>query len=311
MNQHLVPTIVWERFVSWVDRSYSQTAYPVASKWNVRYAGWWMVKHSKELYCAFLRELEREFGLDLAGAIPTPEEMLSRLDVLWRLEQVITLQRPASGVLGWHFHRADTLRNGEPVPPPGKWLELDTSRWQLQPCCWGLHASERVIDALPFAPSCMLSRVELAGQLVSHGETRQNDKLAASRRRIVATVDLTPTLLIFARRCALAHFTKWPREIKQLLETGKPADWEQWWSCRSKHGLPLPESPARESVLYQLLRCHNLYGAEGAAKSLYKSLQHQAKQSVLLSLQQEFEQMCREAFGDQQELLDKPYQENK
>lgn len=57
-------------------------------------------------------------------------------------------------VLTWHFLHADNrLRDGRDAPPDGEWLRQDGT---IVPCVSGLHASERIIDALAYHP-------ELAG----------------------------------------------------------------------------------------------------------------------------------------------------
>lgn len=62
-------------------------------------------------------------------------------------------------VLAWHFV-GDALRDGRPIPPDGEWLRHDGP---IEPCASELHASERIIDALSFAPGSTIFRVELRG----------------------------------------------------------------------------------------------------------------------------------------------------
>ena len=96
----------------------------------------------------------------------------------------------------YHF-TGDTLRNGEPIPPIGEWIEVSG---EIVPCKNGLHASKHPFDSLTYAPGHMLHRVELGGEIVEHGDPV--DKVAARRRKIVATIDAEKLLRIFARRDA-------------------------------------------------------------------------------------------------------------
>ena len=89
----------------------------------------------------------------------------------------------------WHF-TGPTLRDGRPIPDVGEWLVHDGP---LVPCESGLHASERLIDALSFAPGGTLHRVELRGDVTPH----DGDKLVARERRILWSLDettMTPVL---------------------------------------------------------------------------------------------------------------------
>ena len=71
------------------------------------------------------------------------------------------------------------------------------------PCRQGLHASERVIDALKYAKSEHLYVVELGGEIVEG-----TDKLAAQSRKYVKYADIKNVLREFARRQALINIEK-------------------------------------------------------------------------------------------------------
>ena len=116
----------------------------------------------------------------------------------------------------YHFV-GSTLRNGQPVPPDGEWLEYD-GPMPLILCERGLHASLHPFDALQYAPGPILCRVEVGGKIVQGG-----DKLVAIRRRIIARVDATDLCRAFARRCALdvAHLWECPPVVREYLETGR------------------------------------------------------------------------------------------
>ncbi len=85
-------------------------------------------------------------------------------------------------------------------------------------CESGLHASERLIDALQYAPGPIICRVECGGEI-----ERDTDKLICRERTILWRVEDGGTLLKeFARKCALdvAHLWDMPAIVRQYLETG-------------------------------------------------------------------------------------------
>lgn len=119
-------------------------------------------------------------------------------------------------ITGWHF-TADRLRNGSPIPPVGEWLQHNGS---IVPCRRGLHCSEHPFDALQYAPGSILHRVELRGDVQSHGDPV--DKYVGRERRILATVDAENLLRDFARWCALQVIDDWhaPRVVRRWLVHG-------------------------------------------------------------------------------------------
>ena len=119
-------------------------------------------------------------------------------------------------MLCYHFTAA-TLRNGDPIPAIGQWLEYTG---KIVPCKSGLHASEHPFDALEFAPGNILHRVELEGELQSHGDPI--DKWVGRRRRIIATIDAKPLLREYARWCATRVLHLWdsPPVVREYLATG-------------------------------------------------------------------------------------------
>lgn len=118
-----------------------------------------------------------------------------------------------TAVLAWHF-TADTLRDGSPIPALGKRLQHHGT---LEVCASGLHGSQRLIDALNFAPGPILHRTEHGGKILY-----ENDKLCSSTRTILWSIDATALLRQFARLCALdvAHLWDIPAVARQFLETG-------------------------------------------------------------------------------------------
>ena len=115
--------------------------------------------------------------------------------------------------LAWHFV-CGTLRDGRPIPADGEKL-IHTGR--LIPCESGLHWSERLIDALEYAPGATLCQVAVSGEIV-----RQDDKGVSTERTILWRIDATDVLRKFARRCALdvAHLWDMPPVVRRFLETG-------------------------------------------------------------------------------------------
>lgn len=118
-------------------------------------------------------------------------------------------------ITGYHF-TADTLRDGQPIPPVGKWIVHDG---EVVPCQSGLHCSEHPMDALEYAPGPMLHRVELRGGLQPHGDPV--DKWVGRERRIVASIDATELLRALARWCAAQVADLWdaPEVVRQYQTT--------------------------------------------------------------------------------------------
>jgi len=91
----------------------------------------------------------------------------------------------------------------------------------IVPCQHGLHLSKRIIDALNYAPGPVIYRVVGSGIIIPHGNPI--DKYACSERTYVAGgVDISNTLLLFARKCALDVIHLWnpPNIVIKYLKTG-------------------------------------------------------------------------------------------
>lgn len=103
-------------------------------------------------------------------------------------------------VLAWHFLREDgrlglTHRaSGHVRVTAGRTLRWDG---EVRLCESGLHASVSALDALNHAPGCVVSRVEVWGNVV-----RGPDKIAGSRRRALWVADASVPLRLFAADCA-------------------------------------------------------------------------------------------------------------
>jgi hypothetical protein len=85
-------------------------------------------------------------------------------------------------------------------------------------CKAGLHASERAIDALQYAPGPIVCRVSLGGVVVSG-----DDKVVASERAVLWMADATNTLHEFACRCA-----------ETAMKTAKVEDQRCWAAIETK-----------------------------------------------------------------------------
>lgn len=117
--------------------------------------------------------------------------------------------------MAWHWlNNEGLLRDGTAPPPDGEWLEHEG---EVELCHSGLHASKRLIDALRYAPSGVLCRVECDDIMDAH-----DDKFVCRRRRILWRMNVESVLADFARRCALdvVHLWDAPDVVMQYLKTG-------------------------------------------------------------------------------------------
>jgi len=99
-------------------------------------------------------------------------------------------------------------------------------------CEFGLHASERLIDALRYAPGSTLYLVDISGMIVAG-----KDIIAGTKRKYLARFDAEKLLREFARKQALIHIEKirpYTDEydlIVEYLETGKESLRSAAWSA--------------------------------------------------------------------------------
>ena len=144
-------------------------------------------------------------------------------------------------VLAWHFV-GDALRDGRPVPADGVTLK---HKGKLELCASGLHASERIIDALGFAPGPILCRVQMGGTI-----KKDSDKLVARQRTILWRIDSTDVLRKFARQCALdvAYFWDMPPVVRQYLETGDESVKAAAWAAASAAAWAAARDAARAAA---------------------------------------------------------------
>ena len=142
-------------------------------------------------------------------------------------------------IQGWHFV-GDKLRDGRPVPADGEVLTHDG---KVIPCRSGLHGSERLIDALKYAPGNTICRVEAWGDVL-----REDDKFAVRNRVILWRVDGEALLRQFAREQALsvAHLWDMPAIVREYLGTddetkraaegaARAAAWDAAWDAARVH----------------------------------------------------------------------------
>ncbi len=197
----------------------------------------------------------------------------------------------------YHFTAA-TLRNGEPIPPIGDWLIFADVP---VPCKCGYHASPDAFDALQYAPGAMLHQVELGGNIVAHGDPV--DKYAAQKRMILASIDATEILRLFARRVALDVIHLWdaPLVVREYLEIGDESKRHAAWNAASNAASNAAEVAAR-SAAWNAAESAAWHAAESAAwnaaESAAESAAWNAKQKLYRGW---FNEMVEAAFAIQKE----------
>ena len=116
-------------------------------------------------------------------------------------------------MLGWHFStKEETLNYGD-----GRKIEIGVTHDVEQPialCERGLHASERILDALKYAPGHILWKVQLSGDII-----KDTNKAVATHRTYIDRIDCSELLDQFARACALSVAHSWnpPNIVMQFL----------------------------------------------------------------------------------------------
>ena len=126
-------------------------------------------------------------------------------------------------MLGWHFTETNKLLrfgDGREVVA-GKTI---TFKGTPVLCEAGLHACEKLLDAVGYARGPYIWRVELSGKIV-HGK----DKSSATKRKALWGYDATDVLREFSRKVALDAVLKYwdektfgvfPEITRKWLETG-------------------------------------------------------------------------------------------
>ena len=128
----------------------------------------------------------------------------------------MSARKTAQRVEAWHFLANDKkfgYGDGN-IAAPGYVYSVEGP---IALCKWGLHASERAIDALQYTPGNMVGRVVLSGKII-----RGNDKLVATHREYLWIADAEETLRSFARWAALQVIHLWnaPDVVRRYLESG-------------------------------------------------------------------------------------------
>ncbi len=118
--------------------------------------------------------------------------------------------------LYWHFLPDDGMTRFTPRIR----IEVGvTYRFDGEPklCEAGYHSSRRALDALQYAPGCLVGQALLGGTVL-----HDTDKSVATERTHLWLADATVTLREFARLCALDVIHLWdaPAVVRQYLETG-------------------------------------------------------------------------------------------
>ena len=137
-------------------------------------------------------------------------------------------------IRAWYFSDATKkLRYGD-----GRDIAIGiehTVKGYPDPCHYGLHGSEQILDALGNAPGPIVWLVELSGRI-----KRRRGKMAATRRKYIAGgIDISDLLRRFARAEALLVVDKWfcSGTVKRWLEIGDEAvltSWSTAWSVANK-----------------------------------------------------------------------------
>jgi len=99
-------------------------------------------------------------------------------------------------VVTWHFSRADRRLGYEDGRIIKRGVAHEVSG-EIVLCRWGLHGSVEPLDALYYAPGCIVSRCEHTGEIIFG-----KDKVVSSRREYIAVADAGQVLADFARWCA-------------------------------------------------------------------------------------------------------------
>ena len=130
-------------------------------------------------------------------------------------------------MLGWYFAREDEkLGYGD-----GREVAVGVTHTVEGParlCHNGLHASEKILDALQYASSSILYRVELSGD-IDHGD----DKSCSTERTYLGRIDVEEILRKFSRECALSVVHLWdaPQIVLDYLRSGDEGLRDAAWAA--------------------------------------------------------------------------------
>ena len=168
---------------------------------------------------------------------------------------------------GWWFSKGYKLPYGD-----GRIIKLGKThqiKGEIIPCENGLHASERIIDALSYAQGSLIWKVELSGTVI-----KERDKLCASSRKYLSGgVDCSDVLGKFARLCALDVIESWdaPQVVIDYLKTGdeklRNVASNAAWSAAESVAWSTAESAARSAARFAA-KSVAWHAARSAAKSV-------------------------------------------
>ncbi len=152
-------------------------------------------------------------------------------------------------------------------------------------CSHGLHASNRIIDALKYSQTNILYRVELSGEM-----DRAEDKIAAQSRKYLQRFDMESILFEFSRKQALINIKKvklYTRKddyslIIEWLKTGDQNIRSAAWSAAESAAWSAAGSAAR-SAAWSAARSAARSAAESAARSAAESAAWLAARSAARS----------------------------
>ena len=184
-------------------------------------------------------------------------------------------------LIGWHFSTGKLGYGDGREIIIGKTHKV---KGPLELCACGLHASERIIDALQYAHGPMVYKVRLHGKIL-----RGDDKACATQRTYLAGFDATDILRLFARKCALDVIHLWdaPDVVKRYLETGdeslRAAAWAAagaaaWAAARAAAGA------AAGAVAWDAARAALLAAAWDAARAAAWAAAWDAQNTRLLEM---------------------------
>ena len=190
------------------------------------------------------------------------------------------MKKEEEKVLAWHF-TSNTLRDGRPIPPIGEVLHVPPP---IRICERGCHASRNIIDALYYAPGTNLHRVELWGSI-----REQKDKLVASNRRILWSINSQELLREAARKFALRVIHLWePKQVVvNYLKTGNPDLRASAWASAEAGARASAEVSAVGSAwasAWASARASAEVSAEGSAWDSAWASAYEEMENILLDL---------------------------
>ncbi len=145
-------------------------------------------------------------------------------------------------------------------------------------CVRGLHASERVIDALSYAETSILYRVELSGEM-----DKARDKVAAQSRKYLKRYDIESILFEFARKQALINID----EIKPYVGDKDYNLILEWLETGDKRIKSAARSAANYAANYAARSAANYAAnsaADSAADSAARSAAYSAADDLLIKM---------------------------